>query len=141
MKKEDMIPEETLKKYPAFNAYLKKKDKYILDENNNVIKADLHTWGEFLENSNGRTSVKQETIGEFFISTVFIGLDHKFSSPEEKLKPDYKPDIFETMVFKRGDFSSEEYCDRYSTWKEAEEGHQKAIEWIKNGCKEENENE
>jgi predicted transcriptional regulator len=48
MKKEDMIPEETL--YPAFNAYLKKKGKYILDENNNVVKVRLTRHGrEFLE--------------------------------------------------------------------------------------------
>jgi hypothetical protein len=40
------------------------------------------------------------------------------------------------MVFK-GKGSSEEYCDRYSTWQEAEEGHKVAVEWVKNGCKEE----
>jgi hypothetical protein len=25
------------------------------------------------------------------------------------------------------------YCRRYSTWQEAEEGHRKAIEWVKEG--------
>jgi hypothetical protein len=41
------------------------------------------------------------------------------------------------MIFK-GD-NCLDYQERYSTWKEAEEGHQKAIEWIKNGCKDEEE--
>ena len=30
-----------------------------------------------------------------------------------------------------------DYQQRYSTWQEALEGHQKAIEWVNNGCKEE----
>ena len=47
---------------------------------------------------------------------------------------DKTPIVFETMVFD-GD-RSDIYQERYATWKEAEDGHKRAIEWVKNGCKE-----
>lgn len=109
-----------------------RKDKYILDENNNVIPADLMTWSNFFEDAKRRT-VKQETVNDLWVSTVFLGLDHNFYFRENNEY--YKPHVFETMIFKG--VSSLNYQDRYSTWKEAEEGHQKAIQWIKDGCKEE----
>jgi hypothetical protein len=37
------------------------------------------------------------------------------------------------MIFKAK--RSLDYCERYSTWDEALEGHNKAIEWVKDGCK------
>lgn len=133
------IERPDLFRFPHFDGFMKKKDKYILDENNNVITADLMTWAIFLEEQRDRRIVKKDTIGELQVSTVFIGLDHKLSFIEERDDPDYKPDIFETMVFKDG---SDIYCDRYATWKEAEEGHQKAIAWVEAGCIEvEDENE
>jgi hypothetical protein len=130
--KEKEIP--NFSKYPALNDYMHKKDKYILDENNNVIPADLIEWGRFLEDNKGDSIVKQEHIGDLWISTVFIGLDYRLALQEEKLKPNYKPDIFETTIFKD---DRDIYCNRYSTWREAEEGHKKAVEWVKNGCKDE----
>ena len=29
-----------------------------------------------------------------------------------------------------------DYQERYATWKEAEEGHKRAVQWVKEGCKE-----
>ncbi len=89
------------------------------------------TWANFLENNHTKRIVKKDDIGDMHISTIFIGLDHGFSLLDEKEMDDYKPLIFETMVFKN---NGGIYCDRYSTWKEAEEGHQKAIDWVNNGC-------
>lgn len=115
-----------------FEGFLKKKDKYILDENKNVIPASLMEWGAYLEENHEDKIVRKDMINGLCVSTVFIGLDHKFSTPEEKESPDYKPDIFETMVFdpERNDI----YCDRYATWQEAEEGHKKAMAWVIDGC-------
>ncbi len=109
-------------------------DKYILDDNNNPIPATLYEWGKWLEEGRGvdRRIVKQEEVNGRFISTVFIGLDCNLSLDEETEK--HKPHIFETMVFSSfGDFN-EIYCERYSTWKESEEGHKRAVKWINDGC-------
>ena len=70
------------------------------------------------------------------VSTVFLGIDHNFG-----LGP---PLLFETMVFNkipvwrmwlgylfprfRFSFEWEADCRRYSTWEEAEQGHQEIVE-------------
>jgi hypothetical protein len=55
--------------------------------------------------------------GDIKVSTVFLGLDHQFG--------DGPPLLFETMIFGG---TEDEYCERYSTWEEAEAGHKKAVE-------------
>jgi hypothetical protein len=132
----DTIKKPDFSKYPAFSDFLNKKDHFILDENNNAIPATLLEWGEFLENNKGgRRRVGRDFINDCTISTVFLGLDHYFCFDDDE---EPKLHIFETMVFNN---DSDIYCERYATWQEAEEGHQKAIEWVKNGCIEEvNEN-
>ena len=67
-----------------------------------------------------------------WVSTVFIGLDHRWLD-------DGKLEIFETMVFDEGKESTEDYCERYATWDEALEGHGRAVQWVKDGCKDESE--
>lgn len=117
-----------------FEDFLKKKNCYILDKDRNVIPASLMELSTYLEESTEERIVKRDTVNGLRVSTVFIGLDHNFSMPEEREKEDYKPYIFETMIF---DVDEKEiYCDRYATWAEAEEGHQKAIKLVKYGCKE-----
>lgn len=122
--------------YPAAKEYFTKKDKYILDENNNVIPASLIEWGKFMESIGKKRIIRKDVLMGVLVSTVFLGTDHKFSTEEEKQRPDYKPDIFETMIFDKMGKGNDIYCDRYSTWKEAEEGHKKAIQWVLDGCKE-----
>src|SRR5260221_5141744 len=125
MNDDKMIPEEILEKYPHFNGFIKKKDKYILDENKNVIEADLMTWAKFLEDKKNQRIIKKETIKDLLVSTIFIGLDHNLAGLI--IEGAHRPHIFETMVFNS---VTEIYCDRYSTWKEAEEGHAKAGQWV-----------
>ena len=57
-----------------------------------------------------------DKLDKYKVSTVWLGLDHNFSN-EKKL-------IFETMVFKDND---EVDCERYSTEKEAIEGHKAMV--------------
>lgn len=128
-------------KYPAFDGFMKKKDKFILDENNNPIPADLMTWGIFMEDETHRRIVKKENVADVRVSTVFIGLDHKFSLQEEKEHPDYEPHIFETMIFTDHGRGHEIYCMRYATWQKAEEGHKRAVAWVMGGCLEEESDE
>ena len=101
---------------------------YILDEKNNVVPATIHEWAEFRKTD--RKIVKKEKVNGCFVSTVFIGVDHAFLDDEFH--------VFETMVFLLEKNSwVEEYCERYATYKEALEGHEKAVQWVKDGMPEE----
>lgn len=103
---------------------------YKLDENKNAIPCSAKEWGwqrQVMTRTNTK-HVAEEQIGDFWISTVWLGINHQYGNG--------KPLIFETMVFKN-ESGIDAYCDRYSTWKEAEEGHKRAVEWVKNGCKDE----
>ncbi len=104
---------------------------YKLDENKNVVKSSLEEWSNFIEGRlpTNYNHVGDDTINGHRLSTVFLGLCHNYD-PYDKT-----PIVFETMVFQNN--RSDIYQERYATWKEAEEGHQRAIEWVKNGCKDE----
>lgn len=57
--------------------------------------------------------------GYKWVSTVWLGLDHSFGGDE--------PLIFETMVFRRKDFTDLE-MDRYTTEQQAIEGHWRLVQ-------------
>lgn len=99
-------------------------DKYILEGKTPVPCDNLLEWGNWLETAD--RCVAKTRIGDIEISTVFLGLDHRFSG-------DGKPLLFETMVF-GGEHDGE--MDRYSTWEQAEKGHQKIVEKVKGGIEE-----
>jgi hypothetical protein len=99
---------------------------YILDENKNPVKSDLETMSQFLYTNNSNKLIKQNYIGDKFVSTVFLGIDHSFNIFEDKT-----PILFETMIFNKNS-RCEDYCERYSTYDESLKGHQRAIDSIKN---------
>ncbi len=103
---------------------------YTLDESNNPVPCTLREWGDLYETETGqdRRRVASDTVDDYDVSTVFLGLDHGYGFSK-------KPLLFETMIF--GKEPGDGYQTRCSTWKEAEEMHQKAIQWIKDGCKDE----
>jgi hypothetical protein len=99
---------------------------YILDEQNRAVPvADVLTWGRWYEANNARRIVKQEQVGEFFVSTVFLGLDHAWG-------PSARPVLFETMVFPH-DTVRDLHCERYSTWAEAATGHEAVVARLRAG--------
>lgn len=105
---------------------------YKLDKDKNAIPCSLYEWAEQLEemvNSDNK-QVAADTIDGKLISTIWLGLNHNFFY-------DGDPHIFETMVFTEKYGGQEIYCERYSTWQEAEEGHKHAVQWVKDGCKHE----
>jgi hypothetical protein len=72
----------------------------------------LTTYGE------GYKRVAQTTFGRYWISTVWLGLDHGYGRGA--------PVIFETMVFDLGADGHnflDHYCERYCTLEEAFAGH------------------
>lgn len=102
---------------------------YKLDKNRTVVPAsDMLDWALFFEKQDRRI-VKQECIAEYWVSTVFLGIDHGFNRSGA-------PVLFETMVFvdKEEDADSGESkarqrestggCERYCTWDEAAAGHE-----------------
>jgi len=101
---------------------------YYLNEDKTVRPCHLLTWSTQFQKLSmlGKKHVGDDEIEGKRVSTVWLGLNHRFDEG--------KPLIFETMVFKDKS-GAEIYCERYSTWEEAEEGHQKAIQWVKDGCK------
>lgn len=95
-------------------------DKYILDENNQPLMVnDLMTWAEWMETGDRRVAFTD--IDEVEVSTVFLGLDHSFLS-------EGPPVLFETMIF-GGEHDG--WMERYSTWEEAEIGHNIAVAMVR----------
>jgi len=86
-----------------------------------IIPCTLQEWGEAREGNRhvAKTKLKapapsKDTVE---ISTVFLGLDHSMGGGDV-------PILFETMIFGG---QHDEYMERYTTWDEAEKGHQEAV--------------
>jgi len=93
------------------------ESKFILNGRVPEACSDTLRWGRWYEAADRR--VVQTDVGEVWVSTVFLGLDHQWGNGPPKL--------FETMCFV-ADCSSDSFpFDRYSTWEEAETGHAKAV--------------
>lgn len=92
---------------------------YILDGKTPVPTSDLHAWGRMFDDLEARRVARDE-IGSVSVSTVFIGLNHRFG--------DGPPLLFETMIFGG---EHDQYQDRCSTWAEAEAMHAKAVALVR----------
>lgn len=90
---------------------------YILNGKRPEACADIMKWAQSLETTNRH--VAHDHIGEVWVSTVFLGVDHNFML-------DGPPLLFETMVFVNGRDANFGF-DRYATWEEAEAGHSAAV--------------
>ena len=101
---------------------------YYLNEDHSYTPCDLMTWAMQLEElwEARKKHVAVDIIEGKRISTVWLGLDHSYDGR--------KPLLFETMIFADDEIGGDIYMDRYTTWEEAEAGHQKAIQWVKDGC-------
>ena len=92
-------------------------DHYDKDGNSITIEQ----WGKLLEIKDYKI-IKQEVVGGFRVSTVWLGLNHNYGNGP--------PLIFETMIFP-SDGYDDLWCERYSTLDEATAGHEKALEHAK----------
>lgn len=105
---------------------------YKLNEDKTVSPCSAEEWSKQLEelHKNGNKHVALDVVDGKIVSTIWLGTNHNWlESP---------PLIFETMIFDEWEIGNgrEIYCERYSTYKEAEEGHKTAIQWVVDGCKE-----
>jgi hypothetical protein len=94
-------------------------DKYILAGKTPIKCGDIVAWGEWLGANNNQ--VARTVRGDLVVSTVFLGINYAE-------RDDLPPELFETMIFRDGE---EAGMWRYSTWEEAEEGHEAACLAVK----------
>lgn len=73
--------------------------KYVLD-GREIVQAPFLEWAEWFEHAHvtGARIVKHERTHGRFVSTVFLGIDHRFAGTGEG-----PPLLFETMVFDEAD--------------------------------------
>jgi hypothetical protein len=90
---------------------------YILDTEHKAIPCDLEQWSNWFETDR---RVAQSRVGNVLISTVFLGIDHRWTG-------DGKPLLFETLIFNG---LRDGYLRRCSTWEEAEHQHQDALKLV-----------
>ncbi len=92
---------------------------YILDTEQNAIPVDITTWARWMQSAD--RVIQSSYVGDVHISTVFLAYDHAFNRTSE-------PVLFETMLF--GGNHDQELFDRYSTYAEAEQGHERAMKYL-----------
>ena len=90
---------------------------YILEDKKAVECDDIVKWATWFGSAD--RIVKKTMIGDVKISTVFLGIDHSFGDGDVEL--------FETMIFGG---KHDEWMDRYSTWTDAEKGHELACKMV-----------
>jgi hypothetical protein len=94
---------------------------YIRDADGSVrTTADVHEWAEWMRT--GERFIRQEYVGEAWVSTVFLTNDHSFG-----LGP---PVLWETMIFGGEDDQS---MWRYTSEQAAIEGHERIVEALREG--------
>ena len=91
----------------------RREQRYILNGKRPEACGSLLRWGAWMQTADRR--VARNRVGDFVVSTVFLGLDHGWNSKV--------PILFETMVFCEDDGGGGDRMQRYATWEEAEAGH------------------
>ena len=85
-------------------------NKYFILRGKEPVLVDLMEWARWFETAD--RVVAKSIVHSTTVSTVFLGLNHRFVSG--------RPLLFETMVF-GGSLDREQW--RCSTWEEAEKQH------------------
>lgn len=103
-------------------------DRYTLVHGQPKPEPDLITWARWMESDRrNHRRVLFSTLGDWSVSTVFLGLDHSFN-------PDGPPILFETMLFQgRHCHRWADYQTRCGTLREARRMHRIAKLRLRNG--------
>lgn len=117
----DSAIESLMKAFPDREARLKRMEARYNKEGQQISNQ------EWANQTDEQRVVKQERLGEFFLSTVCLGIDHDFFLYRT-------PVIFETMIFCRNNQDHPLHCyqDRYCHQEQALAGHEKAKKLILN---------
>ena len=96
--------------------------KHYILEGHKAVPTDLMTWAKAFESQDRK--VAKTAIGDYSVSTVFLGLNHQYGEGP--------PLLFETMVFGDGPLSEEQ--TRCTTWEEAEAMHEAMCELVRSNA-------
>lgn len=97
--------------------------QYVLVGKRPVPCSDTAVWLKAMQSEDrivAKNKFRNDTVE---VSTVFLGFDHRISNGS--------PLIFETMIFGLDDGELKDYQYRYSTWEEAQAGHDKVCILVK----------
>ncbi len=97
------------------------RNRYYRLRGHEIEETDLLGWCAMWKEPEARRVAKTR-VGQREVSTVFLGLDHRFGG-------DGPPLLFETMTFDL-DSGADDGCWRYATWREAELGHQEIVQTL-----------
>lgn len=97
--------------------------KYILQGKIPVIEPDTMKWFMWYNKNDNRRVAHTQIENDERVSTVFLGFDHSFGDGTSPL-------LFETMIF-GGEYDND--CWRFSTWEQAETGHNRAVKCLMDG--------
>ena len=132
---------------------------YILDEKGEVKEVDdLLVWGKWFQENGDKRVIARTEVGDYFVSTVFLGLDYNFARNFAGLTggEDRTPILFETMVFenelttvtvfgktreRHKELDLDGTMDRYHTKEEAIKGHTEMVKLVEKIQKEKPKNE
>lgn len=89
---------------------------------------NIEQWSVLVESQTAQR-VAETTVGDAWVSTVWMGIDHSFGQGP--------PVIFETMIFRAHDATGgttpaiDDYQERYCTEAEALAGHDRVVAWVR----------
>lgn len=111
--------------------------KFILHDHTVILEPNVVRWALWFEKYDRRVGSSEFALpvehwfwrllgrkDNYWVSTVFLGVDHNFTSVEET-----EPLLFQTVIWKN--YNQEVYQTRCSTWEQAEAMHSEAIAWVK----------
>lgn len=98
--------------------------KYYVLEGHSPVECDLNTWQKSIRNGPTRVA-RTDITDKIIVSTVFLGLNHRYLS-------EGPPILFETMTFGG---SRNETMYRYSSWDDAEAGHNAEVKRVRQALK------
>lgn len=104
--------------------------KYLWNKETDEVEEchDLMLWATQFGRTDNRIGENIFVEKDTRVSTVFLGLDHRFPPIDHPLfPPSNHPLLFETMVF-GGEHDG--YQERYSTAEEAREGHKRVVAMV-----------
>lgn len=96
---------------------------WTLNAEGEPVECDFLAWLQWFENGEARV-LRQDQVGSFKVSTVFLGVDHGWG--------DGPPLLWETMIFDDRTHAEafDGYQERYSSRRAALDGHHRAVETV-----------
>lgn len=88
---------------------------YILNELNACELVTCDVWARWHTKNRERVRIKQESIGDYWVSTVFVGMSTSYRAPR---------DVFETRVFYK---STNLWAMRFNEFNQWEQTHRLGV--------------